>query len=175
MTLNPGAVVTFVAELASPKLPQVYLWEPEAYKDTVNSYTLFRGIVIGIAGLLALFLTILFVVKGTSMFPATAALAWAVLAYICVDFGFLNKVIEISPGNEQIWRAGTEVGAGGDVRGVPVRLSQPQPLARPFQLRRAGLDRRPGPDRRRRRSSIRRSRPASRGCPSPRRRSSASA
>ena len=109
VTLNPGSVVTFIAELASPKLPQVYLWDPNAYKDTVNSYTLFRGIVIGIAGLLALFLTILFVVKGTSMFPATAALSWAVLAYICVDFGFLNKVIEISPGNEQIWRAGTEV------------------------------------------------------------------
>jgi diguanylate cyclase (GGDEF)-like protein/PAS domain S-box-containing protein len=109
VTLNPGTVVTFIAELASPKLPQVYLWDPESYKDTVNSYTLYRGIVIGIAGLLALFLTILFVVKGTSMFPATAALAWAVLAYICVDFGFLNKIIEISPGNEQMWRAGTEV------------------------------------------------------------------
>ncbi|MDW6020924.1 EAL domain-containing protein [Mesorhizobium sp. BAC0120] len=109
VTLDPGSVVTFVAELASPKLPQVYLWDPDAYKDTVNSYTLFRGIVIGIAGLLALFLTILFVVKGTSMFPATAALAWAVLAYICVDFGFLNKIVEISPGSEQIWRAGTEI------------------------------------------------------------------
>ncbi|MEW6631285.1 MAG: EAL domain-containing protein [Pseudomonadota bacterium] len=109
VTLNPGTVVTFIAELASPKLPQVYLWEPESYKDSVNSYTLFRGIVIGIAGLLALFLTILFVVKGTSMFPATAALAWAVLAYICVDFGFLNKIIEISPVNEQMWRAGSEV------------------------------------------------------------------
>ncbi len=113
VTLNPGTVVTFVAELASPKLPQVYLWDPVSYKDTVNSYTLYRGIVIGISGLLALFLTILFVVKGTSMFPATAALAWAVLAYICVDFGFLNKVIEISPGNEQIWRAGTEVALAG--------------------------------------------------------------
>ncbi len=110
VTLNPGSVVTFVAELSSPNLPQVYLWDPASYKDTVNAYTLFRGIVIGIAGLLALFLTILFVVKGTSMFPATAALAWAVLAYISIDFGFLNKVIEISPGNEQIWRAGTEVG-----------------------------------------------------------------
>ena len=43
------------------------------------------------------------------MFPATAALAWAVLAYICIDFGFLNKVVEISPGSEQIWRAGTEI------------------------------------------------------------------
>src|SRR6185437_1906368 len=106
---DPGAVVTFVAELSSPRLPQVYLWAPGSYKDSVNSYTLFRGIIIGIAGLLALFLTILFVVKGTSMFPATAALSWAVLAYICVDFGFLNKIMSISPGSEQIWRAGTEV------------------------------------------------------------------
>ena len=109
VTLDPGAVITFVAELASPRLPQVYLWDPEPYKDTINTYTLYRGIVIGIAGLLALFLTILFVVKGTSMFPATAALAWAVLAYISIDFGFLNKVIEISPGSEQVWRAGTEI------------------------------------------------------------------
>lgn len=109
VTLNPGSVVTFVAELSATRLPQVYLWDPEAYKDTVNSYTLFRGIVIGISGLLALFLTILFVVKGTSMFPATAALAWAVLAYISIDFGFMTRVIDISPGNEQLWRAGTEV------------------------------------------------------------------
>ncbi|WEX11947.1 sensor domain-containing phosphodiesterase [Chelativorans sp. AA-79] len=109
VTLNPGTVVTFVAELSSPNLPQIYLWDPAAYKDTVNSYTLFRGIVIGIAGLLALFLTVLFVVKGTSMFPATAALAWAILAYISIDFGFLSRIIEISPGSEQLWRAGTEV------------------------------------------------------------------
>ncbi|MGN6306082.1 MAG: EAL domain-containing protein, partial [Mesorhizobium sp.] len=110
VTLNPGTVVTFIAELTSPKLPQIYLWDPESYKDTVNSYTLYRGIVIGIAGLLALFLTILFVVKGTSLFPATAALAWAVLAYICIDFGFLSKIIAIAPGSEQVWRAGAEVG-----------------------------------------------------------------
>ncbi|MBV2184989.1 MAG: sensor domain-containing phosphodiesterase, partial [Rhizobium sp.] len=90
ITLNPGAVITFVAELATPNLPQIYLWEPDAYKDTVNAFTLYRGIVLGIAGLLAVFLTILFVVKGTSMLPAAAALAWAVLAYICVDFGFLE-------------------------------------------------------------------------------------
>ncbi|MEO3998454.1 EAL domain-containing protein [Mesorhizobium sp. CAU 1732] len=109
VTLNPGSIVTFIAELSSPKLPQIYLWEPEAYKDTTNSYTLFRGIVIGIAGLLALFLTILFVVKGTSMFPATAALSWAVLAYICIDFGFLNQLLDITAGSEQLWRAGTEV------------------------------------------------------------------
>ena len=109
ITLDPGAVVTFVAELRTPDLPQLYLWDADAYKDSVNSYTLYRGIVLGISGLLALFLTIVFVVKGTAMFPATAALAWAVLIYLCIDFGFWNRVINIAPGADQMWRAGAEV------------------------------------------------------------------
>ena len=105
VTLDPGTVITFVAELRSDKLPQLYLWEPDAYKDKVNSFTLYYGIVIGIAGLLALFLTILFVVKGSIMFPAAAALGWAVLVYIGIDFGFWGKVFDMSAGAERVWRA----------------------------------------------------------------------
>ena len=108
ITLDPGTVITFVAELRTDKLPQIYLWEPDAYKDKVNSFTLYYGIVIGIAGLLALFLTILFVVKGSVMFPAAAALGWAVLVYIGNDFGFLGKVFDMSAGAERIWRASGE-------------------------------------------------------------------
>jgi diguanylate cyclase (GGDEF)-like protein/PAS domain S-box-containing protein len=105
LTLDPGTVITFVAELRTDKLPQIYLWEPDAYKDKVNSFTLYYGIVIGIAGLLALFLTILFVVKGSIMFPAAAALGWAVLIYIGIDFGFWAKVFDMSAGAERVWRA----------------------------------------------------------------------
>ena len=108
ITLDPGAVITFVAELRTSKLPQIYLWEPDAYKDKVNSFTLYHGIVIGIAGLLALFLTILFVVKGSVMFPAAAALGWSVLVYIGVDFGFWGKVFDMSADAERIWRASGE-------------------------------------------------------------------
>jgi len=108
LTINPRAVITLVAELSSPKLPQLYLWEPESYKDTINSYTLYHGILLGISGLLALLLTILFVVKGTSLFPASAAFAWAVLSYICIDFNFLNKLFDLGSNHEPIWRAGTE-------------------------------------------------------------------
>ena len=108
ITLDPGAVLTFVAELRTDKLPQIYLWQPDAYKDKVNSLTLYHGIVIGIAGLLALFLTILFVVKGSVMFPAAAALSWAVLVYIGIDFGFWGKVFDLSAANERIWRASGE-------------------------------------------------------------------
>jgi diguanylate cyclase (GGDEF)-like protein/PAS domain S-box-containing protein len=108
VTLDPGTVITFVTELRTDKLPQIYLWEPDAYKDKVNSFTLYYGIVIGIAGLLALFLTILFVVKGSVMFPAAAALGWAVLIYIGIDFGFWGKVFDMSAGAERIWRASGE-------------------------------------------------------------------
>jgi diguanylate cyclase (GGDEF)-like protein/PAS domain S-box-containing protein len=105
ITLDPGTVITYVVELRTDKLPQLYLWEPDAYKDKINSFTLYYGIVIGIAGLLALFLTILFVVKGSVMFPAAAALGWAVLVYIGIDFGFWGKVFDMSAGAERIWRA----------------------------------------------------------------------
>jgi diguanylate cyclase (GGDEF)-like protein/PAS domain S-box-containing protein len=105
ITLDPGTVITYVAELRTDRLPQLYLWEPDAYKDKVNSLTLYHGIVIGIAGLLALFLTILFVVKGSVMFPAAAALGWAVLIYIGIDFGFWGKVFDMSAGAERVWRA----------------------------------------------------------------------
>lgn len=108
ITLDPGAVITYVAELRTDKLNQVYLWEADAYKDKVNSITLYYGIVIGISGLLALFLTILFVVKGSVMFPAAAALGWAVLVYIGIDFGFWGKVFDMSAGTERVWRASSE-------------------------------------------------------------------
>ena len=108
VTLDPGTVITYVLELRTDKLPQLYLWEPDAYKDKINSFTLYHGIVIGIAGLLALFLTILFVVKGSVMFPAAAALGWAVLVYIGTDFGFWGKVFDLSAGTERVWRASGE-------------------------------------------------------------------
>jgi diguanylate cyclase (GGDEF)-like protein/PAS domain S-box-containing protein len=108
ITLDPGTVMTYVAELRTDNLTQLYLWDPDSYKDKLNSITLYYGIVIGIAGLLALFLTILFVVKGSVMFPAAAALGWAVLVYIGIDFGFWGKVFDLSAGSERIWRASGE-------------------------------------------------------------------
>ena len=129
VTLDPGTVITYIAELRTERLPQIYLWEPDAYKDKVNSLTLYQGIVIGISGLLALFLTILFVVKGSVMFPAAAALGWAVLVYIGIDFGFWGKVFDTTAGVERHLARRRRGDPGGHAPGVPVRLSQPRPLA----------------------------------------------
>ncbi len=110
VVLDPGATVTFVAELKSDRLPQLFLWEPNAYRDYVNSFTLFRGTVLGIAGLAAVFLTIMFVVKGRGVFPATAAFSWAVLLYLLVDFGILGPFLGVGNGAVQPFRAAAEAG-----------------------------------------------------------------
>ncbi|HTN64008.1 MAG TPA: PAS domain-containing protein, partial [Devosia sp.] len=108
VTLDPGATVTFVAELTSGQLPEVYLWQPNAYRDYVNSFTLFRGVVLGVASLAAVFLTIMFVVKGRGVFPATAAFAWAALLYLLIDFGVLGRLLGLSSGGMQSLRAASE-------------------------------------------------------------------
>lgn len=108
ITLDPGATVTFVAELPGAELPELYLWKPDAYRDYVNSFTLFRGTVLGISSLAAVFLTIMFVVKGSGVFPATAAFAWAVLVYLLIDFGVIGRLIGVGNGSVQPYRAAAE-------------------------------------------------------------------
>ena len=108
ITLDPGDTVTYVAELRVPTLPQLYLWQADAYKDKINKLTFFKGIVIGIAGMLAVLLTTVFVVRGTSIFPAAACFAWAVLAYLCIEFGFWQQVFKADAAAERVYRAGAE-------------------------------------------------------------------
>lgn len=110
VVIDPGATVTLVAELTSTGLPELYLWEPDAYRDYVNSFTLFRGTVLGISSLAAVFLTIMFVVKGRGVFPATAALAWAVLAYLLIDFGIAGQLMGTGNARIQPFRAAAEAG-----------------------------------------------------------------
>lgn len=108
IAIDPGETVTYVAELASLKLPQLYLWNPDDYKNKLNGLTFYSGVIAGIAALLALFLTILFLVKGTLIFPSAAALAWAVLAYVAIDFGFLGRILAVTPEGERVYRAGAD-------------------------------------------------------------------
>ena len=46
------------------------------------------------------------------IFPAAAALAWAVFAYVCIDFGFWRKMFGLGDASERIWRAGVEATIG---------------------------------------------------------------
>jgi diguanylate cyclase (GGDEF)-like protein len=110
LNLEPGRTITFAAELSSPRVPQLNLWDPNAYQAKQQDRMLFNGVLLGITGLLAIFLTAIFAANHRAIFPATAVIAWAALAYFCVDFGFWNKLFPVGPDRTALYRAAAEAG-----------------------------------------------------------------
>ena len=108
LSLDPGQTVTFAAEMSSRQVPGLMLWDPEVYQAKQQDRMLFNGVLLGITGLLAIFLTAIFAANHRAIFPATALVAWAVLAYFCVDFGFWSKLFPVDANHVAVYRAAAE-------------------------------------------------------------------
>jgi diguanylate cyclase (GGDEF)-like protein len=108
LTLEPGQTVTFVAELASERFARLFLWKAREFEQKSRDRQLFNGIMLGITGLLAIFLTAVFAANHKAIFPVAAIFTWCVLAYLCVDFGFWHKLFNIRPEENAQYRAATE-------------------------------------------------------------------
>jgi diguanylate cyclase (GGDEF)-like protein/PAS domain S-box-containing protein len=108
ITLEPGRTVTYVAELASDRITGVYLWNAIDYEQKGRDRYLFSGVMLGITGLLAIFLTAVYAANHKAIFPSAAVFAWCVLAYLCVDLGFWHKLFSIRPEENAQYRAATE-------------------------------------------------------------------
>src|SRR5665809_105561 len=50
LNLEPGQTVTFAAELGSPQVPTLHLWDPNAYQAKQQDRMLFNGVLLGITG-----------------------------------------------------------------------------------------------------------------------------
>ncbi len=108
ITLEPGQTITYVAELANERAARIYLWKPLEYEVKARDRQLLNGILLGITGLLAIFLTAVFAANHKAIFPTAALLTWCVLGTLCVDFGFFHKLFQLLPENNAIYRAATE-------------------------------------------------------------------
>jgi diguanylate cyclase (GGDEF)-like protein/PAS domain S-box-containing protein len=108
ITLEPGQTITYVAELSSERVARVFLWKPLEYELTSRDRLLFNGIMLGLTGLLAIFLTAIFAANHKAIFPSAALVAWCVLAYLCVDFGFFHKMFQLRPEDNAVYRAACE-------------------------------------------------------------------
>ncbi len=108
LTVEPGAIITFIAEMSSLHVPRLNLWKPEAYERQLKDRMLFNGILLGIVALTAIFLTAVFAANHKSIFPAAALVAWTALALFCVDFGFWHKLFKLSAEDNAIYRAASE-------------------------------------------------------------------
>ena len=73
ITIEPGQTVTYVAELASDRFARLYLWKPLEYELYSRDRLLFNGIMLGLTGLLAIFLTAIFAANHKADLPECGA------------------------------------------------------------------------------------------------------
>lgn len=108
ITLEPGQTITYVAELSVDRFSRLYLWKPIDYEIKSRDRQLFNGAMLGLTGLLAIFLTAVFAANHKIIFPAAALVSWSVLTYLCVDFGFFHKLFNLRPEDNAVYRAASE-------------------------------------------------------------------
>ncbi len=115
LSVEPGATVTFVAELSGINMPRLTLWNGQVHDRKARDRMLFDGIMLGIAGLLAIFLTSVFAANHKAIFPAAALVAWSALAVFCVDFGFWHKLFQLNVEDNALYRAASEAALAASV------------------------------------------------------------
>ena len=89
LTVPAGASLTFAVELAGDTVRDVRLWRRAAFSRQVGQVALFRGVLLGIAILLALGFSSLFIVKPHMVFPTTTLFAWSAIGFIVINTGHM--------------------------------------------------------------------------------------
>ncbi len=115
LVLEPGSTITYIVELSATGFPRLYLANPAVFGKKSIDLTLFNGILLGITGVLAIYLTAIFGANHNPIFPAAALVAWTVVGYLCVDFGFWHKIFQLSAADNAIYRAAMEAAIAASV------------------------------------------------------------
>ena len=131
ITLEPGQTITYVAELSSERFARLYLWKPIDYEVKSRDRQLFNGAMLGLTGLLAIFLTAVFAANHKIIFPAAALVSWSVLTYLCVDFGFFHKLFNLRPEDNAVYRAAGEAAMAASFVIFLIDVPAARALARP--------------------------------------------
>ena len=93
INLPAEKTITYVARVAENLPTRLSLWDVDAYENHQNYLPFYQGIIIGILGLLAIFISSLFIVKRDVLFIVAGLICWASLAYSLQEFGFITVIL----------------------------------------------------------------------------------
>ncbi|HEY7764053.1 MAG TPA: EAL domain-containing protein, partial [Aestuariivirgaceae bacterium] len=90
--IGPNASQTFALELAPAGLGSLSLWQRSAFEAQAGEYAFFRGVVLGIAMLLAIAIMSFFIVRQRTVFLAATLFACASVLFLAIEAGYLPDI-----------------------------------------------------------------------------------
>ncbi len=89
LSLPPGQSLTLAMELAGNQPDVVRLWHGTAFEQRSANLKFFQGATIGIAGLLALAVLCLFILRPAGVLAAAALFIWPATIFLVAEFGYM--------------------------------------------------------------------------------------
>jgi diguanylate cyclase (GGDEF)-like protein/PAS domain S-box-containing protein len=108
ITVNPSQTITYVAQVRGRWPASLALWEAAALEERNTKEAFIKGLLLGIAALIAIYISTLFIVRRKVIFPVAALFAWSGVAFLCGEFGFLPSTFGVTSVSDEKFRAVTE-------------------------------------------------------------------
>jgi len=97
LSVDPKQTVTYVVEISGNWPPRLGLWNERVYEFHLQNRSLFRGLLLGIAGMISLYLSVLFFVSRKAMYLSSALLSVASTALLLSEFGYFFQGLFDTP------------------------------------------------------------------------------
>ena len=94
ITIPPRSSMTVALELSELGINGMRLWQRGAFDGNAYRQSLYRGVVLGMSVLAVLVITCLVVLSPQILFPLSAVFAWAAVAFIALETGLLQPVLQ---------------------------------------------------------------------------------
>ncbi|MGI9413450.1 MAG: EAL domain-containing protein, partial [Hyphomicrobiales bacterium] len=98
--LEANQTVTYALEVSGAWPDNLNLWQRNAFDQRSQQISFYHGLLLGIAALVAIYISSLFIIRRQVMFPAAALFAWAGTAFLGIEFGYLPVLIDVTVGVE---------------------------------------------------------------------------
>ncbi len=95
--IDSNQTVTYALEVAGAWPDNLQLWQRSAFEKQRQQVAFFSGLLLGIAALVAIYISSLFIIRRKLVFPSAALFAWSGVAFLGIEFGYLGAIVDLSP------------------------------------------------------------------------------
>ena len=94
--IPPSQTITYALEVTGEWPENMMLWQRDAFDAQRQQVSFFHGLLLGIAVLVAIYISSLFIIRRKLMFPLAALFSWAGVAFLAIEFGYLPILLDVS-------------------------------------------------------------------------------
>ena len=93
--IESNQTITYALEVAGPWPDNLSLWQRGAFDKQRQQVSFFHGLLLGIATLVSIYVSSLFIIRRKIVFPAAALFSWCGTTFLAIEFGYLPVLVEV--------------------------------------------------------------------------------